>query len=122
MTKFKPCAFCGNVPDRMTELEDKDDRRYFERTLECDYCELTMRDSIHWGQYSKMTREKASEAVGKLLVDKWNALPRVGELMKPYLEHTIECRSRYMWANLAGKVMEREECDCGLDDLLEEYT
>lgn len=37
-----------------------------------------------------------------------------------YAEHTINCRSRYIWVSLDNKTITKDDCDCGLDELQNE--
>lgn len=68
---LKVCPHCQQ-PVVMHGLVDEDDRRFWVRTIECDTCDITMREGISWGLYKTMTPEEAEDHVGKSLAAKWN--------------------------------------------------
>lgn len=72
MSELLPCPFCGEKVS-MTELDDEDDRRIWTRYIECEVCDLKMRDYAVWPKGTMLfTREDLSVQVGKTLTNMWN--------------------------------------------------
>jgi hypothetical protein len=69
---LKPCPVCQSSVS-MTYLEEMDERRYFERRIECDNCDLSMRDSIGWSQGKDRSETERSDEIGRKLSAKWNS-------------------------------------------------
>lgn len=67
-----PCPFCG-CEVTMSDLYDEDDRRMWVREIECDICQLTMRDWTGWpGRNMTFNRGQMSADVGHSLAKMWN--------------------------------------------------
>ena len=67
-----PCPFCGGENMSLTALEEKDERRYYERTLSCDECNCSFSDHVGWNTYRYLTDSDAAEMVRADLVAMWN--------------------------------------------------
>ena len=72
LAELLPCPFCGGEV-QMSELDDEDDRRIWTRYVECEVCDLKMRDYAVWPRGTMLfTREMLSTQVGKTLTTMWN--------------------------------------------------
>lgn len=71
MTDLKPCPFCDNEAT-MSDLEDFDDRRYWQRSIKCHQCSAKISESIGWTEYALLGVDAASDRVGKLAIAAWN--------------------------------------------------
>jgi len=65
-----PCPFCGGEV-HMSDLDDEDDRRMWVRYIECETCDLKMRDWTGW-PHEAFDRTALSETVGASLTKAWN--------------------------------------------------
>lgn len=68
LPEFLPCPFCGETPS-ISEVEDRDDRRYMAMELEC--C-VTMSAEIGYGRYRSMTAAAINDYLVSRLADQWN--------------------------------------------------
>lgn len=67
-----PCPFCGSDVT-MSDLFDEDDRRMWVREIECDVCQVTMRDWTGWPKRNvTFDRDWMSAHVGASLARMWN--------------------------------------------------
>lgn len=67
----EPCPFCEGTPI-LTDLEDEDERRWWVRELQCESCEVSMRESITFNTYASMPKAQAALLVATKLIEKWN--------------------------------------------------
>lgn len=74
--ELKPCPFCGIghfIID--SSIQERDERRYYTLDGECNQCFATFRESMGWGQYSKLGPDRDSLAHSILkadLIKSWN--------------------------------------------------
>lgn len=72
MAELLPCPFCGSKV-HMTDLDDEDERRVWVRYIECETCDLKMRDWTGWPPKGvPFDREKMSGTVAASLSAMWN--------------------------------------------------
>lgn len=67
--EFLPCPFCGSAV-QMSELDDEDEGRMWVRYIECETCEVKMREWAGWN--IPWNRQYISDQVEKALAAKWN--------------------------------------------------
>lgn len=76
---YRSCPFCGCDTVTITPLEGIDERRFWQRKLSCDGCDVTFSAAIGWGSYNRMGAVFASDDVGAILRDSWNRRPEGNE-------------------------------------------
>lgn len=67
-----PCPFCGEECIGISPMEAKDERRYFQRQIECSNCECAISAYINWSEYRELGIDGASNKLAEMVTNKWN--------------------------------------------------
>lgn len=68
---LKPCPFCGHSAS-MSLVNERDERRYFERTVSCDNCDAALSADINFRTFKDLSDSEASELLGCKVAAAWN--------------------------------------------------